>query len=78
MKKYAYLRMGTGYLVNSEWYATKADAIRAFEEVARELDRYGQSIEALIHYGADIDSLAEYPDFVLSLGPRGGVRCERC
>lgn len=24
------------------------------------------------------DELVEYPDFVLSLGPRGGVKCERC
>lgn len=33
-----------------------------------------ESPEAHIFIG---NAVADYPDFVLSLGPRGGVRCER-
>ena len=73
-----FLRVGNDYLEDAERHATKADAIAAFAETARELARYDQRIEATLHYAANRDELQEYPDFVLSLGPRGGIRCERC
>lgn len=72
-----YLRMGDDALDRAERYRTKRDAVAAFEEAARELDRYGQKIEASIHCAINRNDVDEYPDFVLSLGPRGGVRCER-
>jgi hypothetical protein len=72
-----YLRMGSDYLDDACKFATKSDALYEFERTARELDRYGQRIEASLHIADSKDDLQEYPDFVLSLGPRGGLRCER-
>ena len=72
-----YLRIGDDYLEGAERHRTKADAVAAFAEVAHDLARYGQTIEATIHIADNADEVVEYPDFVLSLGPRGGVRCER-
>lgn len=48
-----------------------------FTYTARELARYGQSIEASIHIADNRDELDEYPDYVLSLGSRGGLVKER-
>ena len=58
-------------------FETKAGAIFHYRCVAEELAQYGQSIEATIHMAQHRDELVEYPDYVLSLGPRGGVRVER-
>lgn len=71
-----FLRVGNDYLEDAERHATKA--VAAYAETARELARYDQRIEASLHYAATRDELQEYPDFALSLGPRGGIRCERC
>ena len=78
-----YLRMGDDYLEDATRCPRLGDAKAMFMEAARELDRYGQRIEASIHI-ADLHSkrlgysdLHEYPDYVLSLGPRGGLKCER-
>lgn len=72
-----YLRMGSDYLDQAVGFTTKSAALDEFEETARELDRYGQSIEASLHIADSRRDLQEYPDFVLSLGPHGGLRCER-
>jgi len=48
-----------------------------FREVAEELAQYEQRIEASVHCGG-WDTYQEYPDYVLSLGPKGGLICERC
>lgn len=72
-----YLRMGSDYLDQAVGFTTKAAALGEFESTARELDRYGQRIEASLHIADSKDALQEYPDFVLSLGPQGGLRCER-
>ena len=77
MKDKYYLRMGSDAPDELEEHNTKRDAIASFEETARGLDRFGQSIEGSIHLAPSEDEVVEYPDFVLSLGPRGGVRCER-
>lgn len=76
MKKY-FLRMGSDCLSDAKPYKTKKAAIEAFSEVALDLGRYGQSIEATIHIAPSIDDVNEYPDFVLSLGPKNGIKCER-
>lgn len=57
-------------------HRTKGDAVADFECVARYLDRFEQRITASIHIAHKRDEIVEYPDFVLSLGPRGGVRVE--
>ena len=75
MKKRYFLRIGNDYLTDSEPFNTLADAKSAFSCVALELYGYGQEIEASIHIGTDLDDIVEYPDYVLSLSPRGVVRC---
>ena len=76
-----YLRIGDDCLDQAQLCDSIKDARAEFEAVARELDGYGQRIEASIHrYCRDLPGpvhAAEYPDYVLSLGPRGGVRMER-
>lgn len=78
MRPRHYLRLGFDPLESAMRFRTKADAVAHYREVATELDRYGQQIEATIHLALNRDDLAEYPDYALSLGPRGGVRCEPC
>lgn len=72
-----YLRMGNDYLNEAERHTTLRDAVSAYREVANELNRYGQRIDASLHIAAKRSEIDEYPDYVLSVGPRGGVRCER-
>jgi hypothetical protein len=72
-----YLRIGADYLEDAKRYASKADALAAYLEVAQELAQFDQRIEASLHYARTKAELVEYPDFVLSLGPRGGLKIER-
>lgn len=51
-------------------------AIGEYRAAMEELASYGQPIEASIHIAKDRDSIDEYPDLVLSPGPRGGVKIE--
>jgi hypothetical protein len=76
MKNLYFLRIGEDYLEDARAYQTKRGAVAAFGRVARELDQYGQKIDASIHIAPRPADTVEYPDFVLSLGPRGGVRVE--
>lgn len=71
-----YLLYQGEYLEDATGYQSKWAAVDAFERTARELDRFGQKIEASLHLGVQ-GELNEYPDFVLSLGPRGGLRVEK-
>ena len=75
-----YLRLGNDTLDEARRYRTQAAAIRAYRATAEELARYGQTIEATLH-GAHGDGhaweIVEYPDYVLTLGPRGGVHLTR-
>lgn len=73
-----YLRIGNDTTEQAACHLTKASAIAEFAEAARELARYDQRIEASLHYAPSRVEIDDYPDFVLSLGPRGGIRCERC
>ncbi|MGX5873007.1 hypothetical protein MJ547_04495, partial [Burkholderia gladioli] len=73
-----YLRMGSDYLTDAVKHTTKADAVAAFRETNDELDRFGNTpLDGSIHIATSMDDLAEYPDFVLSMGPRGGVKVDR-
>ena len=56
-------------------FKSKRDALEYFRGVALELDGYGQRIEATLHKGHGTD-YSEYPDYVLSLGPRRGLKVE--
>jgi hypothetical protein len=72
-----YLRLGADNLVVAQSYQSKAEAIKAYAKTARDLARFGQCIEASLHYAKNTDELNEYPDFILSIGPCDGIRCER-
>lgn len=69
-----FLRVDNDFLTEAKPYPSKACAIDAFREIANELARYGQECTASLHIAESKEELAEYPDFVLSLGPRGGLR----
>lgn len=77
MSKTCFLCFAGDYLED----ATKCRSIEyakgEFLATAKELDRFGQRIEASIHIADTRAEIAEYPDYVLSLGPRGGLKVER-
>lgn len=75
MPAYYYLRMGCDPVEKAIRMDSKASAIEAYRTAAQELAQYEQSLEGAIHLAECRDELVDYPDFVLSLGPRGGVRC---
>lgn len=72
-----FLRTGSDYLEDAVEYFTISSACAAFMRDARVLDRYGQKLEATIHIANTMEEVAEYPDYVLSLGSRGGLKKER-
>ena len=72
-----FLRTASDYLEDAVKFKTIGDAKADFEATARELDRYGQHIEAAIHIAPTLAEVVEYPDYVLSIGPKGGLVCER-
>jgi len=72
-----FLRMGSDDLDQARRYRTRADAVAAYGYAARELAQYGQALGGSIHLAPSRAELVEYPDLVLSLGPRGGIRVER-
>ena len=72
-----FLRIGNDYLEDAKCYRTKQDAVRAYREVATELYRYGQTLQASLHIAQNKDEVVEYPDYVLSLSHSGRVVLER-
>lgn len=74
---YYFLRIGTDYLSDAVPYRTLSAAKQAYREVAEELDRYGQAIEASIHMANQACETVEYPDLVLSYED-GRVKAEHC
>ena len=77
MKHFIFLRLGNDPLDNATRHSTIQEAVDAYAEAARELDRYGQKLEATLHLAPGWGLADEYPDYVLSMGPRGGIRRER-
>jgi len=71
-----YLCIGTDTLEDSSRHHTKRDALDAFREVAEELASYGQETYGTLHIAAKRSECDDDADYFLSLGPRGGVRCE--
>jgi hypothetical protein len=72
-----FLRLGSDDLEQARPYRTRAAAVAAYSYAARELARYGQELDASVHLAPSRSDLVEYPDLVLSLGPRGGVQVAR-
>lgn len=60
-----------------EPFRSMVEAKEEFLRTARELDRYGQECTATIHIAPTLEQMSEYPAYVLSLTPRGNLKCER-
>lgn len=72
-----FLRVGSDSLDEAYRCPTIRDALDDFRAIAEELARFEQPIEGSVHIAPHQDDVVEYPDLVLSLGPRGGLRVER-
>lgn len=72
-----FLRIDNDYLEDSKAFNTKGGAVAFFRRTATELAQYGQECTASIHIAPRKNDVVEYPDFVLSLGVRGGVHIEK-
>lgn len=72
-KRMYWLRSGDDDLSQAVGYTAKADAIASFRYEAEQLADMGQEHTASLHIADTLDEVVEYPDFVLRLGPRGGV-----
>ena len=59
------------YVCDFEEYPTKKAALAAFRKTGRELARVGHYSEAVLYKADTRSEVREYPDFVLSYGPRG-------
>jgi hypothetical protein len=77
MKNRYFLRSGDAYLENAVPYRSLAAAKAQFHDDARQLAKYGQAHTAAIHVAPNAAMVVEYPDYVLSLGSRGGLICEK-
>lgn len=71
-----FLRIGDDCLEQAIAFKTKSGAIDYYRRVAEDLIRFDQAIEASIHVAPDRDQVVEYPDWILSLGPRGGLHLQ--
>lgn len=72
-----FLVFGNEYLDDAKKFHSIAAAKEEYLSVARQLDRYGQRIDGRVHIARTRDEVVEYPDYVLSLGPHGGLKVER-
>lgn len=76
-----YIRFNSDYLEDAEFCESVKAARDYFQSVAAELNGFGQSVEATIHvYDRSVEDsprCQEYPDYILGIGPRGGIRMER-
>ena len=77
VKEYWFLCLGADSVENALLFQTKTAALHKYQRVAQELERYGQELGASLHRAPSRHALSEYPDYLLALGPRGGVSVER-
>lgn len=77
MKNLYFVRIDNDYLEDAKAFQTKSGAVAYFRRVASELWQYGQSCTATVHIAPRPADVVEYPDFVLSLGSRGGVHIDQ-
>ena len=69
-----YLRI-VGDTTGGTLHASKADAVKAFEEPARKLAKFGQQITAELHYVNSDGEWSDYPDFVVALDAADNAVC---
>jgi hypothetical protein len=72
-----FLRIDNDYLEDAKAFNTKRGAVSYFRRTAQELAQYGQECFASIHIAPRLNDVVEYPDFILTLGVRGGVHIEK-
>lgn len=72
-----FLVLGADGLERARRYRSKAVALDVFRETATELARHEQTITGWLHCASNRAELVEDADYMLSLGPRGGVKVER-
>lgn len=84
-----FLRIGNDYLEDAEECFSIEEAVDEYRAYAEDVLRFEDTCaDAAIHIPDNAkasvaarpdprDRLGEYPDYVLSIGPRGGVRKER-
>ena len=75
---FAFLRFDAEPLEKAMPFNTLRGAKRSFRVIAGNLAQYGQCCVATVHYARRRDELNEYPEYMLELGPRGGVIVSRC
>ncbi len=73
-----FLRVDNDSLDDARPFNTLRGAKARFRYIASELARYDQRCVATVHYARRRDELNEYPEYLLELGPRGGVVVSRC
>ena len=72
------------FLASNAWsgtteHRTLADAMGEFRRFNTELLRFGNvPIDALVYVAPSRADMGDYPEYSLAIGPRGGVRCEKC
>lgn len=75
-----YCFFATDNLDHAIAFRQKSAAIDNYRALLAEHLRYGEphnAPQASLHYANRRSEIDEYPDFILSCGPRGGVVCER-
>jgi len=77
MSTVCYLRMNNDALADAEHSNSIATARAKFKEAAKQLDGYGQKITATLHVASSMAAAVEYPDYLLELGSRGGLKSTR-
>lgn len=73
----AYLHYPDIPLEHAQVFRSITAACAAFKITADAVGCLGQAIEASVHIAKNRSELVEYPDYVLSVGPRGGLKKER-
>jgi hypothetical protein len=72
-----FLRLGDDPVTEAQWCLSKGDAIDTYRRQAQALARHEQVLTGSIHIAPTLDQVVEDADFILSLGPRGGVKVEK-
>lgn len=72
-----FLQVGGAGLDEAVLYSSISNAVFAYGRIARDLARFGQKVEATVHIAETRKEIQGYPDFVLKLGPHGGILKER-
>jgi hypothetical protein len=75
--QHCYLRLGGDTLEQAKEHLTIGEAMESYRATMEELYDLGQGITASIHIADARAAVAEYPDYILSRGPRGGVVKEK-